>query len=76
MKLSYFGIAKPSAYGVRSEPFEALDVVSPRPGVYAMSAHQLVGLRKRAARGLPADDWLTQYAPIARAGHSIYIYEF
>ena len=76
VRLLYFGIAKPSAYGVRSEPFDKLDAVSPSAGVYAMSAHELVGMRKRIARGLPVDDWLTRYVPIARAGHSIYIYEF
>jgi len=76
VKLYYFGSAKPSAYGVRSESFNELDRISPQPGVYAMSVHRLVGMRKGAAHGYPADDWLTQYTPIARAGHSIYIYEF
>ena len=47
VRLFYFGSADPEAYGVRSEPFDPLDRVAPRPGLYAISAHQLVGFRKR-----------------------------
>jgi 4-amino-4-deoxy-L-arabinose transferase-like glycosyltransferase len=76
VRLLYFGTADPSAYGVRSEPFASRDMLAPRPGVYAVSAHMLVWMRKIQRERADVVDWLARYRPIARAGYSIYIYEF
>lgn len=76
LRLSYFGNALPAAYEVESVQFPPSDVVQPKSGFYAISATQLVFLRKvQAEKGLDID-WLTKYKPIARAGYSIYIYRF
>lgn len=76
LRLSYYGNALPAAYEVESVQFPPADVVQPKSGFYAISATQLVFLRKiQAEKGLDID-WLTKYKPIARAGYSIYIYQF
>jgi hypothetical protein len=75
LRLAYFGTAEPSAYGVRAREIERLpELVEPAPGVYAISAHLLARLRQFIPQVGPKVDWLTRYRPIARAGHSIYIY--
>ena len=76
LRLRFHGTAEPTAYGVRSVPVPLPDLLNPRPGVYAMSVHELVGLRKLIVRGVTVRDWLGEFEPIARAGWSIYIYEF
>ena len=53
----------------------ALDPGAPSPGLYAMSAHQLVWLRKLAAEGR-AVDWLSEFEPVERVAPTIYLYEF
>ncbi len=76
VQLFYFGSALPSAYGVRSVAFDVSRLEDPPPGTVAISAHYLAGLRKlQASTGADAD-WLTRYAPIAKAGYSIFIYRF
>lgn len=76
VRLSYFGTARPSLYGVRSEPMAPADILEPRPGVYAVSVHDLVWFRKLDGAAGGPRDWLTHYQPDAKAGHSIWIYEF
>lgn len=75
LRLAYFGTARPSAYAVRAQNIESpLELVDPAPGLYAISAHVLVRLRQFIPQVGPKVDWLTRYQPLARAGHSIYIY--
>lgn len=76
LRLYYFGSAEPAAYGVRAERFDPADVVGPRPGVYAISAHYLAYFRKLEALEGADADWLDKYEPVARIGHSIYVYRF
>jgi hypothetical protein len=76
LRLFYFGSADPAAYGVDAEPFDLAWVEDPPPGTYAISAHYLVFLRKLGARPGEAADWLTRHRPVAKAGYSIFIYQF
>ena len=76
LRISYFGTAYPSAYGVRAVPMEREEIASPLPGTYAISAHRLVWFRKLALTTGQDLDWLTKYEPIDRAGWSIWIYRF
>jgi hypothetical protein len=77
LRLYYFGSAEPEAYGVRWTPFTLRETKLPEPGIYAVSAHYLAYFRKlEAVEGMKGVDWLSLYQPIARAGQSIYIYEF
>ena len=76
LQLLYFGNAPPAAYGVEAEIMKQQDIIKPRPGTYAISAHQLVFFRKLGVQTGLDLDWLTRYRPIARAGWSIYIYQF
>ena len=87
LKLSYFGTAHPSAYGVVFDPlpmwppapeqaapgFQAYDPLHPAPGVYAISVTSLHGvvLGGQAAAFAPFRD----QAPLARLGQSIFLYE-
>jgi hypothetical protein len=74
LTLYYFGSAEPSAYGVRAKRFDLADVADPPPGLYAISAHYLAYFRKLAALEGADSDWLARYQPVAKAGHSIWIY--
>jgi hypothetical protein len=74
LSLHYFGSAEPAAYGVRAQRFDLADVEDPPPGLYAISAHYLAHFRKLAALAGANSDWLTRYRPVAKAGHSIWIY--
>ncbi len=76
LRFRYFGTADWRAYGVRAVRFDMADVTAPRPGTYAISVTELTAFRKLIVSGAPAIDWLTAFEPTARAGHSIYIYEF
>jgi hypothetical protein len=76
LRLYYFGSAEPSAYGVRAERFDLADAAAPRPGVYAISAHYLAYFRKLQALEGADVDWLAKYTPVARIGHSLYVYRF
>jgi hypothetical protein len=76
LRLLYFGSARPAAYGVESVDFSPQELIHPKPGYYAISVHNLIRLKLRSQRVDPAVDWLDRYEPVARAGHSIYIYRF
>lgn len=77
LKLFYFGTASPQAYGVDALPMPEEDIMNPKPGsVYAISAHNLVYLRKNKILTGVDSDWLAKYTPSDRAGYSIYIYRF
>lgn len=76
LRLLYFGTAQPSAYGVRAVVFDLAQVEEPPSGTVAISAHYLAGLRKLQARTGADADWLSKYEPVAKAGHSIFIYRF
>ncbi len=76
LRLLYHGNADPEAYGVRAADVLVGDMLEPRPGIYAVSVTKLTGFRKLMAHGVPGVDWLTEFEPIERIGHSIYIYEF
>ena len=76
LRLRYFGTAPPAAYGVEAVSMPEQDILRPRPGAYAVSAHSLVSFRKLGRRTGLALDWLTRYRPVDRAGYSIYIYQF
>jgi len=85
VKLSWFGSARPEAYGITFDPlpglphyytmwFEAptFDVQQPEPGIYVISVSNLVEL--------PLTDkhffaYFRARAPDARVGYSVYIYE-
>jgi len=75
--LSYFGTAEASMYGInyRTLPYE--ETINPKPAVYAVSIHFLIYRRLlMATNGDQRMDWLVKYKPSARAGYSIYIYDF
>jgi 4-amino-4-deoxy-L-arabinose transferase-like glycosyltransferase len=75
IKLRYFGTADPSFYGVRADEMPDDEVIAPKPGIYAISAHNLVHFRKIATQtNRPGLDWLDRYEPFDRAGASIYLY--
>ena len=76
MALSYFGTIAPELYGVRATPMTEVDYRDPAPGLYALSTHQLVWLRKLEFFTHAGLDWLTRYEPIDRIGYSIYIFRF
>jgi hypothetical protein len=76
LRLFYFGSAVPEVYGVLAEPFDLADAARPRRGTYAISAHYLAWFRKLEALEGADVDWLDKYEPVARIGHSIYVYRF
>ncbi len=63
------------AHGVTLEPMLASDWERPRPGAYAISAHQLVRGLERAERG-GATDWLRRYQPADTFDGSMYLFVF
>lgn len=75
-KLFYFGTSVPTAYGVKTQDFSFKEILKPEKGIYAISVHNLIWLRKISIKDGVDSDWLAKYYPSARAGHSIYIYEF
>jgi hypothetical protein len=72
----YFGNVRPEHYGVRALPIPEQDILNPRPGFYAISAHNLAWLRKIKQRTGQDIDWLSKYEPVSRVGFSIYLYNF
>jgi len=75
--LRYFGTMEPALYGVRARKMPDNEVTSPKPGVYAVSAHTLVHFRKVAHQANRPDvDWLSRYTPETRLCGSIYLYRF
>ena len=85
--LSYFGMARPSAYGVRATPLptwspapeqahparQAFYPADPAPGVYALSVTNLQGVVLGDAAEALA--YFRPREPIARLGQSIWLYE-
>ncbi len=63
--LEYFGQADPAVYGVRYRKFMPYEFESPGNGVYAISAQYLEHAK-----------WTKDHKPTARAGYSIFIYDF
>lgn len=76
LKLFYFGTLPPELYGIDHTPIPNNEIVSPQPGVYAVSAHQLVYIRKTACLAGADVDWLDRFEPFDRLGGSIYLYRF
>ncbi len=76
LRLMYFGKANPAAYDVDAVPMRCEEIVQPRPGYYAVSAHLLVQFRRLGVLAGRDLDWLKRYEPIGRAGWSIYIFRF
>ena len=75
--LSYFGTDDPGSYGIRWRPIREEEWARPRPGVYAVSVRNLIYNKLAAEKlGRPEMDWLARHAPTARAGYSIYVYDF
>ncbi len=74
--LSYFGTIAPSLYGVEATPMSEAQYRAPAPGLYALSTHRLVWLRKIEHFTHAGVDWLTRHEPVARIGYSIYVYRF
>jgi hypothetical protein len=86
LKLSYFGLAHPSAYGLQfvalptwapgpeqTDPaYQPFNPVDPAPGLYAISVTNLHGLVLGAEHNTFA--WFRGRTPIARIGGSIFVY--
>jgi hypothetical protein len=65
IRLIYNGSADPGAYGVKATQVSYSEIEEPLPGIYAISITALVNT-----------PWLQYAKPVARAGYSIYIYQF
>jgi len=76
MHLSYFGTMPPEIYGVNATAMTEREYREPPPGLYALSTHRLVWLRKIDFFTHAGLDWLTRYQPVDRIGYSIYLYRF
>ncbi|OGH62572.1 MAG: hypothetical protein A3G34_13365 [Candidatus Lindowbacteria bacterium RIFCSPLOWO2_12_FULL_62_27] len=64
-------------YGLRHAIVTEEEYLSPKPAVYALSAHRVVWLKKQSVRLRdPRWDWLERFRPTAHVGYSIYIYDF
>lgn len=91
VNLSYFGQSDPAYYGIDYNPLPGwpppspdpdFTPINPSPGLYAISASNLVGVQVQRpnASGIMVNDpdvfgYFRERQPIARVGHSIYIYE-
>jgi hypothetical protein len=80
VKLAYFGHVDPALYGIRFEIPEGPD--EPHGGLYAVSANYLMGhpylvTRNGTLLPVPRDrfTWLQRHQPVARVGHSFFVYE-
>jgi 4-amino-4-deoxy-L-arabinose transferase-like glycosyltransferase len=84
IKLSYFGTVDPALYGLQYEwlpsfylpaPPDARAVL-PTTGLIAVSATNLVGVYMDGyGQGKDLFTWLRAYEPVARIGHSIFVYD-
>ena len=63
--LEYFGEDSPAVYGINFRRFSENEYIRPYGKVYAVSAHYLGHAQ-----------WSGDYKPIAKAGYSIFIYDF
>jgi len=87
IKLSYFGTAHPSCYGIDFEPLPTWNPapeqgnpatrryspLAPAPGVYAISATNLQGVVFRPEQW-NTFEWFRTKEPFAKAGYSIFLY--
>jgi hypothetical protein len=79
IRLAYFGHVDPNLYGIRY----SFPPAKPEPGLYAISANYLGGypyaITYWDSQILPVPprlwSWLDDYKPVARVGHSIYIFD-
>jgi hypothetical protein len=80
--LSYFGTADPAGYGIDYQPLPGFGALQLPPSasvspdgrqVLAISIVNLQGIYLREQRDLYR--WLDHCTPIARIGHSIYVYD-
>ena len=84
IKLSYFGTVDPALYGLQYEwlpsfylpaPPDARTLL-PTTGLIAISATNLVGVYMGGyGQGRDLFRWLRSYEPVARIGHSIFVYD-
>ncbi|MFC1480183.1 ArnT family glycosyltransferase [Candidatus Omnitrophota bacterium] len=65
ISMSYFGSASPAYYGIKYDDITSEERISPGNKVYAVSAQYLEGV-----------EWAGGIAPSAKAGYSIFIYDF
>ncbi|MFC1807386.1 ArnT family glycosyltransferase [Candidatus Omnitrophota bacterium] len=65
IKLSYFGTADPKYYGIKYNSLTEADQIEPSREVYAISANHIDGV-----------EWADKNKPDAKAGYSIFIYDF
>ncbi len=65
VKLLYFGTASPESYGIRYDTLSEREKTEPGKDVYAISIHA----SSRAK-------WAEDNKPVAKAGYSIFIYDF
>jgi hypothetical protein len=65
VKLSYFGTADPSSYGINYTVLPPEELYAPEESVYAISIHRIDAVK-----------WADRYTPVARLGNSIFIYRF
>ncbi|HUN21817.1 MAG TPA: glycosyltransferase family 39 protein [Anaerolineales bacterium] len=78
--LSYFGMADPAYYGIHALPLPAwppptrydFSPAQPKPGLYAISASNLVGVQLFEPNSF---GYFALQTPIAVLNHSIFIYE-
>jgi len=64
IKLLYFGTADPDRYGIKYEPLDAKEYLSPAESIYAISVHKLDTVK-----------WTKDKEPIAKIGYSIFVYD-
>ena len=63
--LEYFGEDSPEGYGINNIPFKEIEYVEPEDKVYAVSVQHLDHVK-----------WAKDHTPNAKAGYSIFIYDF
>jgi hypothetical protein len=65
IKLSYSGTADPDYYGIKYNKIEEMDRLKPRGDIYAVSVQYIDSFK-----------WAKNILPTAKAGYSIFIYDF
>jgi 4-amino-4-deoxy-L-arabinose transferase-like glycosyltransferase len=84
IKLSYFGTVDPALYGLQYEWLPSFHLPAPpgaraalpTTGLIAVSATNLVGVYLDGyGQGKDLFKWLRAHEPVARIGHSIFVYE-
>jgi hypothetical protein len=66
--VSFSAYDDPDYYGIKQTHLTSVNRMSPPPGIYVISAHKLVRLKKE---GL---DFLSRYAAIGHLGYSMYVF--